>query len=64
MLNMYGGQYMPAIPDAYVLTHLGEEQKSVWQGLQKIGLGNWNVWNGQQQIEDNDGWWGDPPVAP
>ncbi|MBI2823781.1 MAG: hypothetical protein HYX69_03705 [Planctomycetia bacterium] len=55
----YGDQYFPMIPDKAVVPHLTGEQKSVWNGLQKVAFGysggGWAV------AEENDGWWGDEP---
>ena len=61
MLSMYGGQYFPTIPDQHVTTHLNAEQKSVWNGLQKVDFGGWG---GDGQEQQNDGWWGDEPAKP
>ena len=57
MMNSYGDQYFPVMPDQYVTPHLNAEQKSVWQGLQKIDFGGW--WNGNGQNQVNDVWWGE-----
>ena len=57
MMSSYGDQYFPVIPDQYVVPHLNADQKSVWQGLQKIDFGAW--WGGGNQNQPNDGWWGD-----
>ncbi len=59
MLSMYGGQYFPTIPDPQVVTHLNDDQKSVWNGLQKVDFG---FWGGDGQEQQNDGWWGDEPA--
>lgn len=61
MLSMYGGQYFPTIPDQHVTTHLNVEQKSVWNGLQKV---DFSFWGGDGQEQQNDGWWGDEPAKP
>ena len=58
MLNNYGDQYFPSLPDQNIVPHLTKEQKSVWQGLQKIDFGI-SFWGGGGQNEFNrDGWWG------
>lgn len=59
MLNIYGEQYFPTVPDAQVVPHLNADQKTVWSGLQKVDFG---FWNGGGQAEANDGWWGDEPA--
>jgi hypothetical protein len=56
MLQMYGDQYFPVMPDQFVVPHLNVEQKSVWQGLQKIDFGWWGGQGGEGEL--NDGWWG------
>ena len=57
MLSNYGDQYFPTLPDQNIVPHLTKEQKSVWQGLQKIDFGNF--WGGGGHNEFNsDGWWG------
>ena len=62
MLHRYGGQYFPMIPDQHVVSHLNEEQRRVWEGLQKISLNNWS--GAEAQVHDDDGWWGDEPAKP
>lgn len=57
MLPQYGGQYFPIIPDNLLLEIFNNEQKQVWQGLQKIGLGDWD----STVIAENDEWWNGPP---
>ena len=32
---MYGGQYMPAMPDAKIVPLLSEPQRAVWRGISK-----------------------------
>lgn len=39
------GEYMPSIPDEYVAPHLSDEQKQIWNGLQKISFGRENFEN-------------------
>ena len=57
-LSQYGGQYFPTIPDQHIATHLSAEQKSVWNGFQKVEFG---FWDGNGMEQQNDGWWGDEP---
>jgi len=57
MFSAYGNEYFPTIPDKIIVPQLNAEQKSVWNGLQKIELGGW--WGGNGQVQPNDGWWGD-----
>ena len=59
MLSSYGPEYFPQMPDELVTAHLDGDQKSVYQGLQKLDFGFW--WGGMQN-EQNDGWWGDEPA--
>ncbi len=55
-LWQYGGQYYPQVPDTFVVPHLSDEQKTVWRGLRKIGIGG--VWGGQMQRDAaDDEWW-------
>jgi hypothetical protein len=60
LLHRYGGMYFPVIPDEHVVAYLNEEQKSVWNGLQKVDFGGWGGFDGQMQ--EDDGWWGDEPA--
>ncbi|MEX2139255.1 MAG: hypothetical protein WD894_08345 [Pirellulales bacterium] len=62
MLQRYGGQYFPMIPDQQVVPHLNDEQRSVWSGLQRISFGGWSGAEGQ--VPEDDGWWGDEPAKP
>ncbi len=55
MLHHYGGQYLPQIPEQHVVPHLNEEQKSVWRGVQKIGVGG--IWGGEGRERTPDDWW-------
>ena len=57
MFSAYGNEYFPTIPDKIIVPQLNAEQKSVWNGLQKIEMGGW--WGGNGQVQPNDGWWGD-----
>ena len=59
MLPQYGGQYFPTIPDNLIVPHLNVEQKSVWNGFQKVSFGHWG---GDGQEQQQDGWWGDEPA--
>ena len=55
MQQVYGDRYFPVVPDQYVVPHLNAEQKTVWQGLQKVDIG---YWGGQQHQEgDDEKWW-------
>lgn len=60
MLSAYGDQYFPMVPDQFVVAHLNADQKSVWEGLQKVDFGYWNDGSGNAGV--NDGWWGDEPA--
>jgi hypothetical protein len=60
LLHRYGGMYFPVIPDEHVVFCLNEEQKSVWNGLQKVDFGGWGGFEGQ--VPEDDGWWGDEPA--
>ena len=61
MINVYGDQYFPEMPEQYVAPILNPDQKTVWNGLQKINLGVW--WGNNGQNAPSDGWWGDEPEA-
>jgi hypothetical protein len=58
MLSAYGDQYFPTVPDQLVASHLNADQKSVWNGLQKVEFGFFSGGN----APENDGWWGDEPA--
>jgi hypothetical protein len=62
MLQRYGGQYFPMIPDQQVVPHLNAEQRSVWSGLQRVSFGGWSGIEGQ--VQEEDGWWGEEPPKP
>jgi len=69
MIWQYGGTYFPMIPDQHLVPHLSEQQKSVWQGVQKVDPG-WGG-GGLRQELNNDWWEGKeegeakpPPSAP
>jgi hypothetical protein len=53
--QQYGGWYFPVIPDQYIVPHLDQQQKKVWQGVQKVNAGFWGGSLRQQQAEDD--WW-------
>ena len=59
-IHQYGDQYFPSIPDQLVSVHLNPEQRQIWTGLQKIGLGGWGNFNGLGVAVADDGWWGEP----
>jgi len=61
-IHQYGDQYFPSVPDQLISVHLNDEQKQIWNGLQKIGIGGWGNFGGQVGVAD-DGWWGEA-VAP
>ncbi len=61
IINVYGDQYFPEMPEQYVAPILNPDQKSIWNGLQKINLGVW--WGNNGQPPPSDGWWGDEPDA-
>jgi hypothetical protein len=55
-IGMYGGNYFPMIPDEHVVPHLNDQQKTVWQGVQKINPGFWGggIFGRQVQVDE---WW-------
>ncbi len=59
MSQMYADRYFPTGLDQAVVPHLNASQKSVWQGIQKIDVGWWDV--NQGQAPEDDGWWGFEP---
>ncbi|WP_010586575.1 hypothetical protein [Schlesneria paludicola] len=59
MSLMYGNRFFPLIPDHYITPHLTTEQKSVWQGIQKVNPG-WRMVQGQENFDDE--WWNSPPA--
>ncbi len=59
VISNYGDQYFPEVPETSIAPFLNVEQKSVWNGLQKINLGTW--WGNNGQNPPSDGWWGDEP---
>jgi hypothetical protein len=56
----YNSQYFPQVPDQHVTPYLNAEQKTVWNGLQKVMINAWNN-NGRRQADDN--WWGPDKTA-
>jgi hypothetical protein len=58
----YNGMYVPQMPDDLVVPHLDDEQKKVWQGLQKISFGGW--FPQLQGFPVDDDWWGYVKPAP
>lgn len=53
------GDYLPQIPDEHIVPLLNDQQKSVWNGVQKVNYGNSfggdNNWiDGGQQLNDID----------
>ena len=40
-ISQYSGQYVPSVPDDPVVPLLDDDQKLVWQSLQKIGVGDY-----------------------
>lgn len=57
-LRFYGGQYVPQIQDETLITkHLSDQQKKIWQSLQKISIGDfgWQMNNGE--VMQPDIWW-------
>lgn len=59
VLSVYGDQYFPVVPDSIFVSHLNAEQKTVWNGSQKV---DFTFWGGGGEVEQNDGWWGDAPA--
>ena len=57
MLNMYGGRYLPMIPDDCVTNVLTSEQKKIWVGIQKVDFSWWNV-QMNEVAQADDQWWG------
>lgn len=60
----YGGNYFPQMPDAKILPILNEDQKSVWNGMQKInvmfGFYGLNIGN----VGEFEETWDDVPAQP
>jgi hypothetical protein len=52
-MYQYGEQYFPEIPEKHVVPHLTDEQKIVWNGLQRTTIFGWN--HGEQRQDDD--WW-------
>ena len=43
MMSVYGDQYVPIVPDNLLVAHLNEDQKAVWNGLQKVDFTFWGL---------------------
>lgn len=54
MLPAYNSQYLPTIPDQFVVKHLKPDQKTIWQTSQKITM-SWFDQFGDGQADMN--WW-------
>lgn len=57
MMQMYGGRYLPMIPEDCVGPHLNAEQKTVWNGIPKVDFSWWNIHMHEPRQADDD-WWG------
>jgi hypothetical protein len=54
-MSQHAGRYFPQVPDQHVAPHLNPEQKSVWQGLQKVSI---TFWGGQgERNPAEEEWW-------
>lgn len=53
-----GDRFIPIVSDDYITPHLTTEQKSVWQGLQKVNPG-WRFVQGQENFDED--WWNPRP---
>src|SRR6185437_13702190 len=56
---MHDNQYLPPIPDAYVIPFLNDAQKTVWRGTQRVQVywGNFGVMGGiliDDPLEDEE----------
>ena len=58
-LSIYGDQYFPDVPQNLITNHLNEEQKNVWNGLQRVDFGFWHP--GGEDLQDEE-WWGGAPA--
>jgi hypothetical protein len=56
MVNRYGEQYFPQIPDDVLVPLLDSAQRPVWRGLSKIGAGHYG--SPFAQPPDDVAWWG------
>ncbi len=56
IINRYGEQYFPQIPDDILVPILDSAQRPVWKGLTKIGAGFYASPFAQPQ--DDVAWWG------
>ncbi len=63
-IHQYGDQYFPTVPDQLVSVHLNPEQRQIWTGLQKIGIGGWGNNGGIGGGLIDDGWWGEAIFEP
>lgn len=61
LMQVYGDQYFPVVPDQYIIRPLKPDQVSVWRGLQKIQISSLNSIQGN--VVEDDGWWGPEPLA-
>lgn len=55
-LSMYGDTYLPTVDDNLVVTHLNDQQKTIFNGIMKVEFGFWQ----QEEPDADDGWWGGP----
>jgi hypothetical protein len=58
-MRRYGEQYFPQVPEEHVVPHLTEEQKTVWNGLQRTTIYGWH--NDGRRAAD-DAWWNPQPA--
>jgi len=58
-MHQYAGQYFPQVPEQHVVPHLTDEQKVVWNGLQKTTI---NAWHNNRQRQADDAWWNPVPA--
>ncbi len=56
MVNRFGDQYFPQIPDEILVPLLDSAQRPVWKGLSKIGAGYYA--SPFAQPPDDVAWWG------
>ncbi|MEX2112514.1 MAG: hypothetical protein WD845_04975 [Pirellulales bacterium] len=55
MVNRYGEQYFPQVPNDVLVPHLDSSQRTVWSGVQKISVG---FQGSVAQPEEDVAWWG------
>jgi hypothetical protein len=60
--TMYGYRYIPMVPDECVNETLGDDQQTVWRGLQRINVRNFGGRNRQMDLDDK--WWDEAPKKP